>query len=115
MCSKKEDQNNSNIEYIVYHKKFTRRVEDFMCEICGTHVLGTGYTNHCPNCLYSKHVDVNPGDRDSLCKGIMAPIKQGYQKKKGVFIVHECLRCGYQKKNKISERDNNKIIDKLPL
>jgi hypothetical protein len=54
-------------------KRFTRRKEDFVCENCGEHVKSGGYTNHCPNCLYSKHVDINPGDRMSECRGMMRP------------------------------------------
>ena len=29
--------------------------EDFICENCGAFVVGTGYTSHCPQCLWSKH------------------------------------------------------------
>ena len=56
-------------------KRFSKCVEDFTCEECGSPIEGNGYTNHCPNCLYSKHVDINPGDRKSTCGGIMAPIR----------------------------------------
>lgn len=44
---------------------FTEIDEEFICEHCGQHVPKLGYScrNHCPYCLYSKHVDVNPGDR----------------------------------------------------
>ena len=55
-------------------KRFNRRIEDFTCEHCGTEVHGNGYTNHCPNCLWSKHVDINPGDRAADCGGLMEPI-----------------------------------------
>ena len=43
-------------------KKFTKIDEEFICENCGAKVEKLGYTcrNHCPHCLYSKHVDVNP-------------------------------------------------------
>ncbi|MGC8981457.1 MAG: RNHCP domain-containing protein [Minisyncoccia bacterium] len=54
-------------------KKFQRRIEDFRCERCGTFVKGTGYIDHCPNCLWSKHVDINPGDRKANCGGMMKP------------------------------------------
>lgn len=50
-------------------KKFQRQIEDFVCEKCGKEVKGDGYTDHCPRCLRSKHVDVNPGDRRSKCNG----------------------------------------------
>ncbi|MFA6992594.1 MAG: RNHCP domain-containing protein, partial [Candidatus Gracilibacteria bacterium] len=40
-------------------KRFSRTIEDFVCEKCGAKVKGDGYTNHCPKCLWSKHVDIN--------------------------------------------------------
>ncbi|MFN2146641.1 MAG: RNHCP domain-containing protein, partial [Anaerolineales bacterium] len=36
--------------------KFQRRIEYFICEHCGAEVSGVGFTNHCPVCLWSKHV-----------------------------------------------------------
>jgi len=43
-------------------RKFTKIDEEFICENCGHKVNKLGYTcrNHCPICLYSKHVDINP-------------------------------------------------------
>ena len=52
-------------------KLFERNVEDFVCTVCGQQVEGNGYTNHCPKCLSSLHVDINPGDRASSCYGVM--------------------------------------------
>src|SRR3989338_8156335 len=46
-------------------RRFQRTKEDFTCERCGFFVRGSGYTNHCPQCLWSKHVDVNPGNRQA--------------------------------------------------
>ena len=50
----------------------------FTCRTCGWLVgpegAGSGHRNHCPNCLSSLHVDVEPGDRASDCGGIMEPI-----------------------------------------
>ena len=56
-------------------KKFTKRKENFICENCGHFVVGNGFTNHCPNCFFSKHVDINPGDRLCSCNGLMKPIE----------------------------------------
>lgn len=85
-------------------KQFCKKVENFTCENCGFEVIGNGYTNHCPDCLFSKHVDINPGDRNSDCGGLMEPadieIKNG-----DYVIVHHCLKCGFIRKNKISEND----------
>ena len=53
---------------------FIRKTEDFICENCGAVVVGNGYTNHCPACLYSKHVDRSPGDRAADCGGLMEPV-----------------------------------------
>ena len=54
---------------------FKRKIEDFVCGNCGENIKGDGYTNHCPKCLWSKHVDINPGDRASDCGGLMEPSK----------------------------------------
>lgn len=88
---------------------FAKKKEDFICENCGTKVIGNGYTNHCPNCLYSKHVDINPGDRDNACKGLMKPID--YITKNGkAYILHECIICHTKKLNKLSQEDNKDIV-----
>lgn len=92
-------------------KKFTKKVENFICENCGKSVIGNGYTNHCPFCLYSKHVDINPGDRSCNCGGLMKPIE--IQQKNGEFVIlHKCIKCGFERKNKVQENDDiNKIIE----
>ncbi|RYE11799.1 MAG: RNHCP domain-containing protein [Rickettsiales bacterium] len=87
-------------------KKFLKNIEDFSCEICSTFVKGNGYTNHCPSCFYSKHVDVNPGDRHSDCKGLMKPVSYETNTKKGVIITHQCTKCGVFKRNKIHNDDD---------
>lgn len=92
-------------------KKFSKCVEDFTCEKCGQSVKGTGYTNHCPHCLWSKHVDINPGDRQCECKGMMEPVRVEY---KGEFIiVHQCVKCGTEKRNRAAENDNKDLLFKL--
>lgn len=84
---------------------FKRNKEDFDCEQCGEHVIGNGYTNHCPNCLWSKHVDVDPGDRAATCHGAMEP-REIQTKGAEYVIAHTCVRCGHVKNNKISRDDN---------
>ena len=74
---------------------FIRRVEDFVCDNCGTEVKGNGYTDHCPKCLYSKHVDINPGDWLSDCGGLMEPVSIEY--KSGKYRIHyKCTKCSYE-------------------
>ena len=68
-------------------KRFKMRDEKFICENCGFDVKELGYTarDHCPNCLYSKHVDINPGDRSSECGGLLEPI--GIEKFKNSLAI----------------------------
>lgn len=78
----------------------------FLCENCGREVVpltNGSYRNHCPYCLYSKHVDDIPGDRLSKCKGLMKPVGLEFKPKKGFQIVHECIKCGVRKVNKVAE------------
>lgn len=84
---------------------FIRTKEDFICEHCGAEVVGNGYTNHCPQCLWSKHVDVDPGDRASACGGLMEPTD--VHTKDGEYVlIHTCVRCGHVKPNKVAKGDN---------
>ena len=86
-------------------KKFQRTKEDFTCEKCDHLVSGSGYTNHCPKCLWSKHVDINPGDRQAACHGLMEPVEVELINGK-YTITHRCILCGYEKRNKTAEDDN---------
>lgn len=93
-------------------KNFIKTEEDFVCEHCGYKVTGTGYTNHCPKCLYSRHVDNLPGDRANHCGGLMAPV--GVELKSGEYdIIHKCLRCGMRKINQSAPEDDFEQIIKL--
>lgn len=86
-------------------KTFQKRKEDFRCGQCGASVRGDGYTNHCPKCLYSRHVDIHPGDRRAACGGLMEPVlleKENGEEK----LTHRCLSCGYEKKNRTAEDDD---------
>jgi rubrerythrin len=88
---------------------FIRTKENFICEHCSTHVSGNGYTNHCPVCLRSKHVDVYPGDRASSCGGIMQPYELVVVESERI-IVHICERCGHSKRNRTYNMDNEDVL-----
>ena len=91
------------------NKKFQRKIENFICEHCGRKTKGNGYTDHCPYCLYSKHVDINPGDRQAVCGGLMKPVGVGF--KNGKYIIYyRCLKCGFKHRVRASAADN---IEKL--
>ncbi|HEX3733081.1 MAG TPA: RNHCP domain-containing protein [Mycobacteriales bacterium] len=89
--------------------RFQRRVEDFACGNCGRRVAGTGFTNHCPACLWSRHVDINPGDRAAGCEGMMRPVSANYERQRYV-LLHECQRCGVRKPNKAAAGDNTDAL-----
>ncbi len=90
-------------------KQFQKTVEDFICERCSFHVSGDGFTNHCPKCLWSKHVDIFPGDRASVCGGMMEPVSIE-KTKKGYTVLHRCVLCRYEKPNKVSPTDDFEVV-----
>lgn len=91
------------------NKKFQRRIEDFTCENCGASVSGNGYTNHCPQCLFSKHVDINPGDRANDCGGLLVPV--GLEQKGMEWIIqHQCRKCGEKRRCKTVADDMPGIL-----
>lgn len=88
---------------------FERKVEDFTCEHCGAEVKGNGYTNHCPKCLWGKHVDIEPGDRAETCGGMMEPVRiEGIADK--YVIIHKCTKCGLERPNKAAPEDDPEAI-----
>ena len=87
------------------NKNFQRRIENFECIHCGQQVIGDGYTNHCPDCLWSRHVDINPGDRLAECMGMMKAV--GIDKKGDRYrILHRCENCGHEAWNQSALGDN---------
>ena len=104
---------------IMENKRFKKNDEGFICKNCGKEVLPLGYTsrNHCPFCLCSLHVDINPGDRANECQGILRPIQTLPDPKKGYIIIHRCDKCGQTVRNKAAldgeQADNNDLLIKL--
>ena len=97
-------------------KKFNMIDEDFICENCGKKVTRLGYTarDHCPYCLYSKHLDINPGDRENTCTGLLEPI--GIEKFKDSYkIIYKCKKCGQMHKNIMANDDNMDLIINLSV
>ncbi len=95
-------------------KRFTRRVEDFECLHCGALVAGDGYTNHCPVCLWSRHVDVNPGDRKATCRGPMEPVTAYYE---GAvwWLRHRCTDCGFERRIRAGDKDDLDLLIEVSL
>lgn len=87
--------------------------ENFICENCNSTVLPLKYSarDHCPFCLYSKHLDIFPGDRNNNCHGLMKPI--GIEKFKDTYkIIYKCEKCNEIHKNVMANDDDfDKIIN----
>lgn len=94
-------------------KRFNMIDEEFICLNCGNKVSKLNVTarDHCNNCLYSLHVDINPGDRKNPCKGLLEPI--GIEKYRDTYkIIYKCTKCGMLHKNIMASDDNmDKIIE----
>jgi hypothetical protein len=77
--------------------------------------FGGRHRNHCPYCLYSRHVDDKvPGDRASSCGGSMAPVGAFTRPKGEHVVVHRCLTCGFERYNRIAADDDFERLLGLP-
>jgi hypothetical protein len=99
---------------------------DFECIQCRNYV-STGYMlagvnnrNHCPYCLWSRHLDLfSAGDRMSACKAAMRPVgltmkrsRKKYAAASGgeFMLVHNCTRCQRISINRIAADDVSSVI-----
>ena len=77
--------------------------------------FGGRHRNHCPLCLYSRHVDgETPGDRASGCRGAMAPVAAFARPKGERVVVHRCLSCGLERHNRVAADDEDDLVLGLP-
>ncbi len=106
--------------------KLEEKKGGFRCCKCGQWVpfsefMGTEHRNHCPFCLWSKHVDLKKsGDRKSKCQAPMKPIgltfkhegvdKYGRPQQGELMLIHECVNCGKISINRIAADDNEEAI-----
>lgn len=85
--------------------------------------IGTHHRNHCPSCLWSKHVDLEKaGDRKAACGAGMEPVgltfkqegfdKYGRPRRGELMVIHRCTNrdCGKISINRIAADDNPAII-----
>jgi DNA-directed RNA polymerase subunit RPC12/RpoP len=100
--------------------------ENFQCLHCGAQVstnprfAGVQNRNHCPYCLYSRHVDLTTaGDRLCGCKAPMRPvgltIKQTHKKyaredSGELMLIHTCEGCASLSINRIAADDLADVI-----
>ncbi|HEY3328582.1 MAG TPA: RNHCP domain-containing protein [Capsulimonadaceae bacterium] len=86
----------------------------FQCIHCGNPVgeqaQGTDHRNHCPICLWSKHLDNTPGDRASECGGVMEPVAVWVRPGGDWALIHRCRRCGDLHSNRIAGDDSELML-----
>jgi len=95
-------------------KRFQIINDAFTCQRCGGEVLPTvrgAPRDHCPHCLFSKHVDINPGDRANSCKGLLKPIGVESDPKREYVIIYRCERCSALVRTKAIISDENGADD----
>lgn len=84
--------------------------ESFTCKVCGRLVVpngaGSDHRNHCPYCITSMHLDIEPGDREADCGGAMEPVAVWVRKNGEWAIIHRCKICGALSSNRIAADDN---------
>lgn len=95
------------------------KTSGFKCLNCKEFVadkkfIGTAHRNHCPICLWSKHI------MNSDCGGKMEPIgltfkkegldKYGKEKIGELMMIHLCLTCHRLSFNRIAADDNPEMI-----
>ena len=88
--------------------------ETFICSHCGLAVppprAGTAHRNHCPYCLWSRHVDIKPGDRRCYCRGGMEPVAIWARGDGEWVLLHRCEVCGTIKPNRIAGDDDEPAL-----
>jgi hypothetical protein len=76
---------------------------------------GTRHRNHCPNCLWSRHLDDVPGDRDAECGSSMEPIAITVRGSGEWVVVHRCLSCEVIHLNRTAADDNPLLLLRLAV
>ena len=96
-----------------------RGPSSFRCVHCGLDVQmaapGTAHRNHCPSCLWSRHVDDEPGDRASDCLASMEPIAITVRKDGEWVLIHRCAGCGVLHSNRTAGDDNVLLLVRLAV
>lgn len=103
-----------------------RKNQDFRCAHCYNLVsvevilAGVHNRNHCPYCLWSKHLDLfEAGDRLAACKAPMQPVgltlkrlqkKYSSENQGELMLIHQCSDCARISINRIAADDDSDLI-----
>lgn len=113
------NQENKRIQYEKGYYKNHPCDERFICRNCGMEVVpmgaGSNHRNHCPNCLHSRHLDIEPGDRESDCGGLMEPVAVWVRRGGEWAIIHRCRQCGWLSSNRVAADDNPVLLMSIAM
>jgi hypothetical protein len=91
----------------------------FNCIHCRQYVnaraYGTKHRNHCPYCLWSRHLDEEPGDRQATCRAPMEPTAIEVRRDGEWSVIHRCTGCGVLRTNRIAGDDQELTLLALAL
>ncbi len=76
---------------------------------------GTAHRNHCPSCLWSRHLDDVPGDRAADCGAVMEPVAVSSREDGEWTLVHRCRGCRTLHLNRIAGDDNPLMLMRLAV
>lgn len=91
----------------------------FRCGHCSldvsTDAPGTAHRNHCPNCLWSRHVDQSPGDRAADCGSLMEPIAISVRGEGEWVLIHQCTGCEALSLNRTAGDDSPLLLLRIAV
>ena len=104
------------------HNRLQLPEQGFRCLHCGSYILcaptiaGVQNRNHCPCCLWSRHLDWrSAGDHLSGCRAAMQPVglttkhsrnKYARERDGELMVIHECTICEKIVINRIAADDS---------
>lgn len=101
------------------HHHANVRATSFTCVRCKHSVslasFGTKHRNHCPACLWSRHLDELPGDRRCACRASMEPVAIEVRREGEWAIIHRCTGCNALRANRIAGDDHTMSLLILAL
>jgi RNHCP domain len=80
------------------------------------HAPGTAFRNHCPHCLWSRHMDdAQSGDRAADCGALMEPIAITVRGDGEWILVHRCAGCDQLRLNRTAGDDDPLMLLRLAV
>jgi len=100
--------------------QFQSLTGEFRCRHCRLMVFsppsGGRHRNHCPYCLWSRHVDGRvPGDRASDCGRVMEPVGTFHRPNGEQVVLHRCLGCGTDRHCRVAADDDQALLMRLSV